>query len=163
MARSSASHQTNFPFPIQARSNKVYGTGTKFRKSEFYSLSEAYGEEGLLPDPFILTVPDRHSYMRRNASNEYALHGLVQREPFLEPVTARFLEILQGYADREQAAPIDKLLGDYAMDGVVSLTFGKDFDYLTQGDGFKITPVMGFIARYMAIVSYKPNSAGMLS
>lgn len=35
--------------------SQIYGIGTKFIKSEFYSLSTAFDEEGLIPDTFVLT------------------------------------------------------------------------------------------------------------
>lgn len=38
-----------------AEINQIYGIGTRFYKSRFYDLSTAHDEEGLVPDPFILT------------------------------------------------------------------------------------------------------------
>lgn len=132
---------------------KIYGVGTRFVKSSFYSLSEAYDEEGLIPDPFILKDMKKHTYMKRNASNAYALHGLVKMEACIEPITTRLLGILHKYAESQEPAPMDQLLKNYTMDAITAITFGKDFDYLSNGDSLKLHRVGEIIASYMAIVS----------
>ncbi|KAJ5661154.1 Cytochrome P450 [Penicillium longicatenatum] len=131
--------------------NVIYGIGTKFVKSSFYSLSEAYDEEGVIPDPFILVDMKMHTYMKRNAANAYALHGLVNMEPWLEPVNDRLVTILQGYADRGESVDMARLLKNYTMDAVFALTFGKDFDYLGQGDTLGIHRILEIFTDYMAI------------
>lgn len=138
---------------------QIYGTGTHFLKSPFYSLSEAHDEEGLIPDPFILKDMKKHTYMKRNASNAYAMHGLVQMEACVEPVTDRLLSMLRGYARQKRAAPLDKLLKNYTMDAITAITFGRDFDYLGKGDSLNLHRVGEIISGYMAIVCslFPPN------
>ncbi|KAL3487081.1 cytochrome P450 [Aspergillus germanicus] len=135
---------------------KIYGTGTQFLKSPFYSLSEAYDEEGLMPDPFVLKDMKLHTYMKRNASNAYAMHGLVQMEACVEPVTDRLVEMLQRYAREQKPAPFDRLLKNYTMDAITAITFGRDFDYLRKGDTLDLHRVGDIIANYMAIFGQIP-------
>ncbi|KAL3480580.1 cytochrome P450 [Aspergillus californicus] len=130
---------------------RIYGTGTQFLKSPFYSLSEAHDEEGLIPDTFILKDMKKHTYMKRNAANAYAMHGLVQMEACVEPVTERLLDILRVHTRQQKAAPLDKLLKNYTMDAITAITFGRDFDYLGKGDTLNLHRVGEIVAGYMAI------------
>lgn len=152
-----APNQLSIADPTEIK--KLYGTGTQFVKSRFYALSEAYDDAGLIPDTFVLNDAGLHSRMKRNASNAYAMHGLVQMEPCIEPVTQRFLEILQAYATRKEPVPMDKLLKNYTMDAIFALTFGKDFDYMCNGDALKLHRMQHIMAAYMAIVG-SPFSFG---
>jgi len=133
--------------------NKIYGIGTKFIKSPFYELSTAHDEEGLIPDPFILTDKDLHSRMKRNAANAYSMNGLVQMEPLIETVTKRFIGRLAQHADEKSPADLGKMIANYTMDAVFSLTFGRDFDYMSHGDILGILRIMKVASFYMAVVS----------
>lgn len=133
--------------------NEIYGIGTKFQKSPFYELSQAHDDEGLLPDPFILTNKELHSRMKRNASNAYSLNGLVQMEPWIEPVTQRLIEKLRLCAANGEAVDFGMMLANYFMDGVFALTFGRDFNDLDRGDVLEISKMMAIASWYMAVVS----------
>ena len=137
---------------------EIYGIGTKFTKSPFYTLSEAHDEEGLIPDPFILTNKELHTRMKRNASNAYALNGLVQMEPWINPVTERLLSKIGASADKGLPLEMGKVISNFTMDAVFSLTFGRDFDYLNNGDTLGILKVMEIASRYMAVVSPQQHS-----
>lgn len=132
---------------------KIYGIGTNFYKSRFYELSSAHDEEGLIPDTFILTDRALHTRMKRNAANAYSLSGLVQMEPWIEPVTERLLRMLETQATQNQVVDMSVLLKNYAMDAVFALTFGRDFNYLEKGDILGIYRVTELFSDYMAVVS----------
>jgi hypothetical protein len=133
--------------------NTIYGIGTKFYKSPFYKLAEVHDEEGLVPDPFVLTDKEMHSHMKKNAANAYSMNGLVQMESWIEPITERLFTILDRYAESTEAVDMAPILKNYAMDAVFALTFGKDFDHLNNGDRLGIMKVMDIATSYMAIVS----------
>lgn len=152
-----------------AEINQIYGIGTEFYKSRFYQLSTAYDEEGLIPDTFVLTdkvgaehsageytltIKALHTRMKRNASNAYSLNGLVQMESWIEPVTERLLKKLEARAG--QPTDMSDLLKDYATDAVFAVTFGRDFNYIEQGDVLKMYGILETVSDYMAIVSISP-------
>ncbi|KAK7424579.1 hypothetical protein QQZ08_008589 [Neonectria magnoliae] len=137
-----------------AEINQIYGIGTKFYKSQFYSLSTAYDEEGLVPDTFVLTDKALHTRMKRNASNAYSTNGLVQMESWIDPVTERLLNKFHLQAGK----PIDiaGILKDYAMDAVFAVTFGRDFNYIEKGDVLKMYGILETVSDYMAIFGQIP-------
>ncbi|KAH7007047.1 cytochrome P450 [Ilyonectria destructans] len=88
--------------------------------------------------------------MKRNASNTYSLNGLVQMESWTEPVTERLLKNLEARA--RQPTDMSDLLKDYAMDAVFAVTFGRDFNYIEQGDVLKMCGLLETVSDYMAIL-----------
>lgn len=134
--------------------NSIYGVGAKFIKGKFYSLVESYDEEGLVPDPFVLTDKDLHARVKRSAASSYSLNSLVQLEMHLRPVTQRLLDILdRDYTTTDGRLDLGPLLQCYAMDAIFSLTFGKDLNHMDKGDYLAMFKGSKFINDYMAIVS----------
>lgn len=134
--------------------NQVYGINTKFTKSPFYDLSAVYDDEGLVPDPFVIRKDKAlHSRMKRNAANAYSMNGLVQFEPWIEPVVGRLLTILDRHAEARTACDLGDLVKKFAMDAICSLTFGDDFKYLEKGDHFGFFATLDLFTAYMSIVS----------
>ncbi|KAI1083675.1 cytochrome P450 oxidoreductase [Whalleya microplaca] len=131
--------------------NTIYGIGTKFIKSSFYSLAEAYDEEGVMPDPFVITNREYHTRMKRGAANAYSLNGLVQMEPWIDPVTSRLVQILRAFSQTKEAVDIAELMQGYAMDAICALTFGKDFNHMDGGDHLGFYKNNKFANDYMAI------------
>ncbi|KAI1079804.1 cytochrome P450 oxidoreductase [Whalleya microplaca] len=141
----------SFSISDPAEINQLYGIGTKFLKSPFYELSEAYDEEGLIPDTFIINDRELHTRMKRNAANAYSMNGLVNMEPWIEPVTERFVKKLDEYADRGEAVDFGAMIANYTMDAVFALTFANDFDYMSRGDVLGIHRIMKLASWYMAV------------
>ncbi|CAG9945194.1 unnamed protein product [Clonostachys rosea f. rosea IK726] len=137
-----------------AEINQIYGIGTKFIKSRFYELSSAYDDEGLVPDTFVLTDKALHTRMKKNAANAYSTNGLIQMESWIEPVTERLVRKLR----RQAGQPVDIacLLKDYAMDAVFAVTFGRDFNYVEEGDVLKMYGVLETVSDYMAVIGQVP-------
>lgn len=142
-----------------AEINHIYGITTKFVKSGFYSLAEAYDENGeMMPDPFILKNKELHSRMKRNAANAYSLNALVQMEPYIDQVTESLITLLDTYAQSGSICNIGDIAKNYAMDAVVSITFGKNFNYLERGDWMRFYKTLDTFTDYMAIVSFRASS-----
>jgi hypothetical protein len=134
--------------------NQLYGITTKFVKSPFYDLSAVYDEDGLVPDPFVIRNDKTlHSRMKRNAANAYSLNGLIQFEPWVDPVVNRLLDILDEHAHANSICDLGELLKRFAMDAVCSLTFGSDFGYLEKGDELNFFKSVDLFTAYMSIVS----------
>lgn len=90
----------------------IYGISSKFHKAGFYEPVRFYDEEGLIPDPFVLSDKATHTRMKRNAANAYSLQALIQLEPLLDEV----LDGLLTHLDKEYAGK-GKLcdLGSYML------------------------------------------------
>ncbi|KAJ9150018.1 Cytochrome P450 oxidoreductase [Pleurostoma richardsiae] len=135
--------------------NQLYGITTKFIKSPFYDLSAVYDEEGLVPDPFVIRQDKAlHSRMRRNAANAYSLNGLMQFEPWVEPVITRVTHVIDEHADTRAPFDLGQLLKRFAMDAVCSLTFGRDFNYLEKGDEMRFFKSVDLFTAYMSIFGH---------
>ncbi|KAF7555665.1 hypothetical protein G7Z17_g1965 [Cylindrodendrum hubeiense] len=132
----------------------LYGITTKFIKSPFYDLSAVHDEDGLVPDPFVIRNDKTlHSRMKRNAANAYSLNGLIQVEPWVEPVISRFVDILDNHAQANAVCDLGELLKRFAMDAVCSLTFGSDFGYLEKGDELNFFKSIDLFTAYMSIIT----------
>ena len=92
----------------------LYGIGTRFYKSPFYSLARTHDEEGCIPDPFILTDKAMHTRMKKNAANAYSLNGLVKMEAWIEPVTDRLFRLLDQHAESQNIVDAAPILANYA-------------------------------------------------
>lgn len=133
--------------------NHMYGISTKFRKSPFYDLVAVYDEEGFVPDPFVIREDKAlHSRMKRNGANAYSMSGLVQLEPWIEPVADRMLSILDRHMESGAVCDLGDLVKKYSMDAICALTFGGDFQYLEEGDRFGFFPTLDLFNSYMSIV-----------
>jgi hypothetical protein len=134
--------------------NKIYGTGTNFIKGSFYSVVEAYDDEGLVPDPFVITNKDLHARLRRGAASAYSLNSLVRLEPYLDIVTQRLIQKLK-HENTVTGTPVDlaHLLQCYAMDAIFALTYGKDLNHMDRGDYLGFFKASAIINGYMAVVS----------
>lgn len=133
--------------------NTIYGIGTKFTKSPFYSLARTHDDEGLIPDPFILTDKTLHARMKKNAANAYSMNHLSKMESWIEPVTERLFRILDEKIGDTEGLDLAAVLRHYAMDCVFAITFGDDQDYLKKGDSDGFLWVLELATSYMAIVS----------
>ncbi|KAK7431026.1 hypothetical protein QQZ08_002556 [Neonectria magnoliae] len=135
--------------------NQLYGITTKFIKSPFYDLSAVHDEDGLVPDPFVIrNDKPLHSRMKRNAANAYSLNGLIQVEPWVEPVISRFIDVLDDHARSNAVCDLGELLKRFAMDAVCNLTFGSDFGYLEKGDQLNFFKSIDLFTAYMSIFGH---------
>ncbi|CAH0002107.1 unnamed protein product [Clonostachys byssicola] len=135
--------------------NQIYGINTQFIKSRFYDLSAVYDNEGLVPDTFVLRQNKAlHSRMKRNAANAYSVNGLMQFEPWIDPVVTKLISIFDRYAASGTAFDMGDMLKRFAMDAVCSLTFGSDFNYLEKGDEMKFLKSMSLFTAYMSIFGH---------
>ena len=135
--------------------NQLYGITTKFIKSPFYDLAATYDDEGFVPDPFVIRKDKAlHSRMKRNAANAYSLNGLIQFEPWVDPILTNLVHKLDEYAYENRTCDIGDLLKNFAMDAVCNLTFGSDFGYINKGDELGFFNTMDLVNNYMSLVSY---------
>ncbi|KAI9734029.1 MAG: hypothetical protein M1834_002686, partial [Cirrosporium novae-zelandiae] len=135
----------------------IYGITTKFYKSRFYDPVRFYDDEGLIPDPFVLTNKEMHSRMKRNAANAYSLNALVPLEPLVDTVIERLIQVLDAdYADKERACNLGQYMHFYAMDTIFAITFGKDLQFIENGDRESMLANLQSGLRYMAVAGQIP-------
>jgi len=128
-------------------------------QSQFYLPFHIYDEEGMLPDPLVLTDKAMHTRMKRNAYNAYSMGSMLQLEPLLDGVTDRFFTILDKIAESEgEPCDLGKWLRFYATDVIFTVTFGEDLNFMEKGDPIGMMPMLEYIiGDYVAIVSSSPN------
>ncbi|KAK1764005.1 cytochrome P450 [Phialemonium atrogriseum] len=138
--------------------NLIYGASDKFKKSPFYIPFMVYDDEGLLPDPLVLSDKTLHTRMKRNAYNAYSMGSMLQLEPLVDGVTERFFKSLDSVCDSlSRTCDLGEWLRFYATDVIFAVTFGEDLNFMEKGDPIGMMPVLEYvIGDYVAIVGQFP-------
>ncbi|KAJ5498165.1 Cytochrome P450 [Penicillium expansum] len=138
--------------------NVIYNASDKFKKSAFYTPFMVYDEEGLLPDPLVLTDKALHTRMKKNAYNAYSMGSMLQLEPLVDAVTDRFFKILDEVVETPtRTCDLGKWLRYYATDVIFAVTFGEDLQFMEKGDPIGMMPMLEYIAGdYVSIVGQFP-------
>ncbi|EGP91637.1 putative P450 monooxygenase [Zymoseptoria tritici IPO323] len=108
----------------------VYGVGTKFRKSDFYTLFDTPTTTGVAPNVFSVRDEVAHRDMRRPAANAYSMSSLRELEPMNDACSAVIVEKFNKYVDKE--IDLGTWLQWYAFDVVTSITFSNTLGMLEQ-------------------------------
>ncbi|OHF02121.1 cytochrome P450 oxidoreductase [Colletotrichum orchidophilum] len=102
----------------------IYGAGSKFRKSDWYSVWQGRRKFDLFPER-----DDRiHSAQRRLVSRPYAMTSLKELEPYVDSTIHVFLEKLGGMLDR--TVDLGTWVQLYAFDVIGEVTFSKRFGFM---------------------------------
>lgn len=127
-------------------------------QSPFYTPFMVYDEEGLLPDPLVLTDKAYHNRMKKNAYTAYSMGAMLQLEPLVDTVTERFFEILDKILESpSRTCDLGNWLRYYATDVIFSVTFGEDLKFMEKGDPIGMMPMLEYVAGdYTAIVRTSP-------
>ncbi|KAF7524468.1 hypothetical protein PCG10_005728 [Penicillium crustosum] len=138
--------------------NVIYNASDKFKKSAFYIPFRVYDNEGLLPDPLVLTDKALHTRMKKNAYNAYSMGSMLQLEPLVDAVTDRFFKILDDVVETpSRTCDLGKWLRYYATDVIFAVTFGEDLQFMEKGDPIGMMPMLEYIAGdYVSIVGQFP-------
>lgn len=114
----------------------------------------AHDEEGMLPDPLVLSDKPLHTRMRRNAYNAYSMSSMLGLEPLVNAVTERLFRLLDDISETpSQTCDLGMWLRYYATDVIFSVTFGEDLDFMGKGDPIGMMPLLEYVVGdYMAIV-----------
>ncbi|CAI4213958.1 unnamed protein product [Parascedosporium putredinis] len=138
--------------------NLIYNASDKFIKSKFYVPFHVYDEEGLLPDPLVLTDKAMHTRMKRSAYTAYSMGAMIQLETLLDDVTVRLFNILDSFAEcADKTCDLGEWLRLYATDVIFTVTFGQDMKFMEDGDPIGMMPVLEYIiGDYVAIVGQFP-------
>lgn len=113
-----------------------------------------HDEEGMLPDPLVLTDKALHNRMKRNAYQAYSMGSMVQLEPLVDGVTERLFKMLDSICESPSGAcDLGNLLRYYATDVIFTVTFGEDMNFMEKGDPIGMMPQLEYIiGDYVAVV-----------
>ncbi|KAF9888971.1 hypothetical protein FE257_008141 [Aspergillus nanangensis] len=138
--------------------NVIYNASDKFQKSPFYVPFMIYDEEGLLPDPLVLSDKTMHTRMKKNAYSAYSMGSMLQLEPLVDAVTARLFKSLDEISGTAgHACDLGQWLRLYVTDVIFAVTFGEDMDFMQKGDPIGMMSMLEYIAGdYVAIVGQIP-------
>lgn len=110
----------------------IYGTGSKFPKSEWY---EAFKNPS--PDYWAL-FPDRnmkrHADTRKLFQGMYSMSTLVSYEPFVDHCSEIFISRLTDFAQTREVLDMGHWLQCYAFDVIGDITYSKRFGFLDRGE-----------------------------
>ena len=112
----------------------VYSIGSKFQKSDFYSLFDIKAPDsgGQVPTIFSVRDEERHKAIKRPVANAYSLSSLKELEPMNDECSAIFLHKLGEYADGKDHRVLDLgvWLHWYAFDVISSITFSNRLGFM---------------------------------
>lgn len=137
--------------------DQIYGVSSKFFKSRFFDPVRFHDDEGLIPDPFVLTDKATHSRMKRNAANAYAVTSLVQLEPLFDDSLSRLLVVLDTrYARTGVPCDMTTLLQAFALDSVMNITYGRDLRLMEDEGSRWMVGALDDSLKYLSIVNDLP-------
>ncbi|OJI96135.1 hypothetical protein ASPVEDRAFT_157352 [Aspergillus versicolor CBS 583.65] len=115
---------------------KIYGAGTKFRKSDWYSVWQGRRKFDIFPE----RDEKIHGTQRRLVSHLYAMKSLVQYQDKVNEAIEVFVKRIRDHASH-QPLNLGVWVQLFAFDVIGAITFSKRFGFLEAGsdDGqFKI-------------------------
>jgi len=139
------------PQAIQA----IYSPGSKFSKSDFYTVQQTVARGQPLFTLFTSTDDKFHAKLRRGVSSAYSMTTLVQFEPFVDSTTAEFLKQLDARFARgsDTVCDFSKWLQYYAFDVIGELTFSKRLGFIDGGGDVEgIISALEWLLDYAAVV-----------
>ncbi|KAH8666053.1 cytochrome P450 [Tricladium varicosporioides] len=106
----------------------IYGTGSNFRKSEFYSLMSPSYDGKVLNTQFSSADPAEHRHLRTQVGPLLTITNMKSYEPHADACTAIFEEAMRDLeGSKVDLAP---WLQWYAFDVIGSITFNRRFGFL---------------------------------
>lgn len=105
----------------------IYGAGTQFRKSDWYSVWQGHRKFDL----FAERDEKIHSQQRRLVSRAYSMDALKSLEPHVDTAVKTFLSKMS--AHKGQLVDMGKWTQLFAFDIIGELTFSKPFGFMESG------------------------------
>lgn len=137
----------------------VYSIGSKFYKSDFYSLFDIKAPGGQVPTIFSVRDEERHKAIKRPVANAYSLSSLKELEPMNDDCSSIFLRKMGEYADGKNGGVVDMgvWVHWYAFDVISSITFSNRLGFMeTETDVNNIIAAIEGRLVYNSIVGQVP-------
>ncbi|ETN43130.1 uncharacterized protein HMPREF1541_02288 [Cyphellophora europaea CBS 101466] len=109
----------------------IYGHGTEFIKSPWYSAAVAPGQSH---DLFAEPNPKIHAANRRKVASLYSTSNLLKFEPYVDTSVGIFVEQMRELGRRGDIFDLQHWLQCYAFDVIGLITFNKRFGFMDEGD-----------------------------
>lgn len=107
---------------------EIYGPGSKYRKSDWYSVWQGTQKTDLFAERDIAT----HANLKKNISRVYAMSSLTAMEKYVDDAVVFFMTCM---AERSnQAIDLGVWLQLLAFDVIGEVSFSKGFGFLETGD-----------------------------
>ncbi|KAJ9609661.1 hypothetical protein H2200_005989 [Cladophialophora chaetospira] len=111
----------------------IYGVGTKFRKTEFYSIIDVWHEGKLTQSLFECRDEDYHARIRRPIANAYSMSTLVEFEPAVDSTVDLLSSRLDRFVASGEPCPLNQWLRFYSFDVLGEILFSKKMGFLEAG------------------------------
>ncbi|KIW43694.1 uncharacterized protein PV06_04770 [Exophiala oligosperma] len=133
----------------------IYGINSKFTKSMFYSLSDAYFDGRRMETIFSTRSAEWHRFLRGRVSQLYSMSNLRGYEPYADECTAIFTRAM--YELQGQRIDFSEWLQWYAFDVIACITFQRRFGFMEEKkDIGGMIEAIGAAFPYMATVGQLP-------
>ncbi|KAI1324099.1 cytochrome P450 [Xylariaceae sp. FL0255] len=134
--------------------NIIYGHGTKFAKSSWYTPFQVPNHTTIFTER---SIKD-HSSIRRLYQNTYSMTALVDYEPYVDSCADIFSQRLTETAKAGKSIDMAHWFQCYAFDVIAEMTFGKRFGFLDAGqDPEGLMPTLDQGMFYGAFVGIFPK------
>ncbi|KAF2211967.1 hypothetical protein CERZMDRAFT_97885 [Cercospora zeae-maydis SCOH1-5] len=108
----------------------IYGTKSKFAKTDFYPILKADAFATKHADQFTDLDESLHSVRRRLLSNVYSMSSVLESEAHVDVCTELFMARLSKFAANGQVLDLGMWLQMYAFDIIGELFFGQAFGFM---------------------------------
>ncbi|TDZ30928.1 Pisatin demethylase [Colletotrichum spinosum] len=120
-----------YSFDNPEASKTIYGHGTQFVKSDWYSTFEPNPSQ---PNLFSDRVIQHHAHNRRFYTNAYAMSSLIHYEPYLDECGEIFSQRLHEFAQAGASFNMSHWFQCFAFDAIAYATYDKRLGFLDAGD-----------------------------
>ncbi|KAF4340768.1 cytochrome P450 monooxygenase [Fusarium beomiforme] len=115
----------------------IYGTDTKWRKTEFYDNNAIIVDGKIMHNLFSQTSPTEHARMKKPIAKYYSSSSVLTLETKMNRVIEEFFaQLEERYMQNTKAVDLATWFGLYTWDMISTLTFSQPFGYMQQGNDF---------------------------
>lgn len=110
---------------------QLYSIGSKFTKSDFYSMFDIKTPAGVAPTTFSVRDEAAHKAKKRPVANAFSMSTMRELEPMNDACSEIFVGKLRGMADGRDI-DLGKWLHWYAFDVISSITFSNRLGFMEE-------------------------------
>ena len=139
----------------------IYGIGSKFTKTPFYSTMDVYYQGAAMPSMFSTTDPVFHKNFKVPVSQLFSMTNMKKFEPYADECTDIFMKAMRDLEG--QAVDLGAWVQWYAFDVVASLTFQRRFGFMEERrDIHSMIDRLDKGLRYIGLVTQYPQAHAWL-
>ncbi|KAL2686911.1 hypothetical protein Neosp_004454 [[Neocosmospora] mangrovei] len=132
----------------------IYGLGTSFSKSSWYSTSANPGQTTLFSEQSMT----RHALERKQYQASYSMSALIHYENFVDNCADLFKSRLSELSALDQAVDMRHWFQCYAFDVIGMITYGKRLGFLDRGEDVgNVISALDDLLGYASVVGIFPD------